>query len=66
VGAAPEEPENQPATPADELVETFEHWLVSDRGLAPAPVELYLRWSRHVTASWWCADPFEMVMLANF
>ena len=53
VGAAPEEPVHQPATPADELVEAFEYWLVHDRGLAPASVELYVRRSRHLTASWW-------------
>lgn len=53
VGAAPEELEQQPATSADELVGAFEHWLVHDRGLAPMSVELYVRWSRHLTASWW-------------
>ena len=53
VGAAPEEAERPPVTAADELVGAFGNWLVCDRGLAAASVELYVRWARHLTARWW-------------
>ena len=53
VGAVPEEAERPPVTAADELVGAFGNWLVCDRGLAAASVELYVRWARHLTARWW-------------
>ena len=53
VGAVPEEVEQPPVTAADELVGAFGNWLVCDRGLAAASVELYVRWARHLTARWW-------------
>lgn len=53
MGAAPEEAEQPPVTAADELVGAFGNWLVCDRGLAAASVELYVRWARHLTARWW-------------
>ena len=53
MGAAPEEAEQPPVTAADELVGAFGNWLVCDRGLAAASVELYVRWAGHLTARWW-------------
>jgi integrase/recombinase XerD len=50
--AVPEEVEQPPVTAADELAGAFGNWLVCDRGLAAAPVEL-VRWARHLTARWW-------------
>ena len=49
----PEEAERPPVTAADELASAFGNWLVCDRGLAAASVELYVRWARHLTACWW-------------
>src|SRR5450759_1680589 len=40
MGAVPEEVEHPPVTAADELVGAFGNWLVCDRGLAAASVEL--------------------------
>ncbi len=51
--AVPEEVEQPPVTAADELVGAFGNWLVCDRGLAAASVELYVRWARHLTVRWW-------------
>jgi integrase/recombinase XerD len=53
MGAGPEEVEQPPVTAADELAGAFGSWLVCDRGLAAASVELYVRWARHLTARWW-------------
>ena len=53
MGAVAEEAEQPPVTAADELVGAFGNWLVCDRGLAAASVELYVRWARHLTARWW-------------
>jgi hypothetical protein len=53
VGAVPAEVQRPPVTAADELVGAFGNWLVCDRGLAAASVELYVRWARHLTARWW-------------
>ena len=53
MGAVPEEAEQPPVTAADELVGAFGNWLVCDRGLAAASVELYVRWARHLAARWW-------------
>ena len=50
MGAVPEEVEWPPVTAADELVGAFGTWLVCDRGLAAASVELYVRWARHLAA----------------
>ena len=53
MGAGPEEVKQPPVTAAEELVGAFGDWLVCDRGLAAASVELYVRWGRHLTARWW-------------